>query len=212
MPPTPARFAVLKRQENVSDDYYLVHVETLYLLRWGIREHKPVEVLKRERRRCIHKVSGAKAAEVAAAVCDILNDELRGRDYGPVFKAVSAGVLKLSQAAGFDERVRALDGALGDTDSDNPDKRDAAYHDKALALEAAVRQRMGLTGSTATTQRKPKQSGRGRKPDTDFKEDAKIAAAWGTGIHGDHEELARAMGKTREEVKRALDRHRKRPT
>lgn len=139
----------------MSDDYYLVHVETLYLLRWGIREHKSEEELRRERWRCIHRITGAKAGEVAAAVRDELNDELRHRDYGPVFRVVSADELKFSQAAGYDRRVLALDTTFGSTDSDNPDKRDAACHTEAKELEAAVRQRLGL--ATADPPAPPKQ-------------------------------------------------------
>ncbi|MCH8851341.1 MAG: hypothetical protein IID41_01665 [Planctomycetes bacterium] len=129
----------------MSNDYYLVHIETHFLPSWGKRVAKSGEELARERERCIHGVSGAKAAEVAAAVRDGLNDELRRGDYGPVFKAVSAGVLKLSQAARFDANVLALAGGWGRTDSDNPASRDAEYHSKALKFEVAVRKRLGLS-------------------------------------------------------------------
>lgn len=126
----------------MSNDYYLVHVETFYQLRRGLFVPKAEDEL--ERPRCIHKVSGAKAAEVAAVVCDKLDVTGSGRDYRPRFVVVPASELKPRQAAGFDKRVRALDGASGSTDSENPDNRDAAYHIEALALEAAVREQLGL--------------------------------------------------------------------
>ena len=50
----------------------------------------------------------------------------------------------------------------------------------------------------------------GRPPDTDPMEDRRIAEAWKTGAYGSHEDLAREFGMTKQEVKRALDRHRHR--
>jgi hypothetical protein len=51
---------------------------------------------------------------------------------------------------------------------------------------------------------------RGRKPHTDPKEDKRIAEAWATKQYKTHEDLGREFGKTRCEIYRALDRHRKR--
>ena len=53
---------------------------------------------------------------------------------------------------------------------------------------------------------------RGRKPDTDLKEEQRIVAAWKTGRHKTYEECASALGRTPREISRAVDnnRHRKR--
>jgi hypothetical protein len=50
----------------------------------------------------------------------------------------------------------------------------------------------------------------GRPTDTDVKEDRRIATAWKTRQYESYEELAAALGKSKSEVKRALDRHRHR--
>jgi hypothetical protein len=51
---------------------------------------------------------------------------------------------------------------------------------------------------------------RGRPGDTDVREDRRIAEAWKTGEHESLEALAHALGKSKPEVKNALDRHRHR--
>jgi hypothetical protein len=50
----------------------------------------------------------------------------------------------------------------------------------------------------------------GRPSDTNETEDRRIAEAWMTKQHGTYEELALALGKTKLDVKRAIDRHRHR--
>jgi hypothetical protein len=65
--------------------------------------------------------------------------------------------------------------------------------------------------SKADTQKtKTRRKKKGRPPDTDAKEDRRIAQAWKTGTYSSLEDLAQALGKKKEEVKRALDRHRHR--
>jgi hypothetical protein len=49
---------------------------------------------------------------------------------------------------------------------------------------------------------------RGRKPDTDPKDDQRVADAWASGRHKSHEELANALGRKERDVKLALDRAR----
>jgi hypothetical protein len=51
---------------------------------------------------------------------------------------------------------------------------------------------------------------RGRKPDTDPKADQRVADAWETGSYTTYADCAKALGMTRRQVERALDRHRKR--
>jgi hypothetical protein len=57
---------------------------------------------------------------------------------------------------------------------------------------------------------KPQASKRGRQPDTDPKQDQRIAEAWETGQYVDYAGLARELHIDKREVKRAVDRHRKR--
>jgi len=59
--------------------------------------------------------------------------------------------------------------------------------------------------------RKSKKVGkRGRPVDTDLKADERIMEAWSTGGYNTCEQLAKALGKKKRDVKLALDRHRKR--
>ena len=51
---------------------------------------------------------------------------------------------------------------------------------------------------------------RGRKPDTDPKEDKKIADAWESRVYRTYAECESALNLKKGDVKRALDRHRKR--
>jgi uncharacterized protein YukE len=51
---------------------------------------------------------------------------------------------------------------------------------------------------------------RGRKPDTDFKDDQRIFDAWMTGSYRTYNECARTLGKTEKQVRDAIDRHRHR--
>ena len=51
---------------------------------------------------------------------------------------------------------------------------------------------------------------RGRKHESDPKEDNRIYDAWSTGEHKYYEEAARALAMKKLDVKRAIDRHRKR--
>ncbi len=51
---------------------------------------------------------------------------------------------------------------------------------------------------------------RGRPPDTDAKADQKIAEAWKTKSYKIYEDLGKEIGKTKLEVKKAIDRHRHR--
>lgn len=52
---------------------------------------------------------------------------------------------------------------------------------------------------------------RGRKPDYDPAEDQRVSEAWHTRQYKTYESLGLVLGKTREEIKETLDRHRKRP-
>jgi hypothetical protein len=64
-------------------------------------------------------------------------------------------------------------------------------------------------GASSKSKSKPKCAG-GRPKDTDVEEDRRIAEAWNSGSHASLEDLASAKGKSKYEVQRALDRHRKR--
>lgn len=55
-----------------------------------------------------------------------------------------------------------------------------------------------------------RRSSRGRKPDTDAKQDKRIWDAWHTGRYQEYAELARELRLRPREVERAIDRHRKR--
>jgi len=57
----------------------------------------------------------------------------------------------------------------------------------------------------------PRRRRRGGRPrDTDAKQDKRIADAWQTGRFAGYDDLARELGKTKRDVRMALDRHRKR--
>ena len=72
-------------------------------------------------------------------------------------------------------------------------------------------QRPHVTDTGSTKPRpKPKPKRRGRKPDTDPKADKRIADAWGTGRHKTYADLAHELGRPLLDVRRAIDRHRKR--
>ena len=56
----------------------------------------------------------------------------------------------------------------------------------------------------------PRRNRGGRPADTDIVEDRRIAEAWKTGQYGSLEDLANAFGKRKPDVRKSLDRHRKR--
>ncbi len=74
--------------------------------------------------------------------------------------------------------------------------------------EDAVNERGKWNASSDVPAKRKRAKKRGRKPDTDKKEDQRIFDAWGTGQHKTYEELGMEMGKTKAEVGRAIDRHR----
>ncbi len=78
--------------------------------------------------------------------------------------------------------------------------------DVAPPAKPAVGKRVG---EPATEMRKL-QPKRGRKPDTDPKEDKRIAEAWATGQYRTFADLERELELDKGEGKRAVDRHRKR--
>ena len=58
----------------MSDEFYLLHIEAYHVTCGGEgREPQYESEMKREQPRCIHKVSGERAKEVAAGVRDGLN-------------------------------------------------------------------------------------------------------------------------------------------
>jgi hypothetical protein len=65
-------------------------------------------------------------------------------------------------------------------------------------------------GGTRQGEGKKQKRGRGRKPDTDPKADKRVWDAWESGEHEDLTALGNAFHMTKLEVRRALDRHRKR--
>ncbi|MBN1489760.1 MAG: hypothetical protein JXA69_07570 [Phycisphaerae bacterium] len=80
-----------------------------------------------------------------------------------------------------------------------------------IRLEAVARAALTddrATGSTAAARSGPKR--RGRKPRTNPEADRRIAEAWGTGEYHKHEDLAQTLIMGVNDVKKALDRHRKR--
>ncbi|MFN0136590.1 MAG: hypothetical protein ACKVS9_10800 [Phycisphaerae bacterium] len=81
-------------------------------------------------------------------------------------------------------------------------------HSTLLAQERAA---TAASSSPSNSQTKKVPAKRGRKPDTDAEEDAKVAAAWDTGQHKTLAELARLLeGHDEKSVRKAKDRHRKR--
>jgi hypothetical protein len=69
----------------------------------------------------------------------------------------------------------------------------------------------GRSGSCRGEGEKPNAK-RGRKPDTDPMVDKRVADAWGTGRYKTYEECGNALGMTKKDVKRAIDRDRHRPS
>ncbi len=77
-------------------------------------------------------------------------------------------------------------------------------------LQADAPTTIDVTQNVAeATLRKPRAK-RGRKPDTDPKEDKRIAEAWATGQYRTFADLERELELDKGEGKRAVDRHRKR--
>ncbi len=95
----------------------------------------------------------------------------------------------LESARAPTERTDKADDAGGEDTIDERGKRNASS-------DAPPKRKIGKT--------------RGRIPDTDKKEDQRIVDAWGTRQYRTYEELGREIGKTKSEVGRAIDRHRKR--
>lgn len=67
-----------------------------------------------------------------------------------------------------------------------------------------------LNSKAEGTQKVVRKRSPGRRPDTDPVADARIAAAWGTRQYPTYAECARAIGISETELRRAVDRHRKR--
>jgi hypothetical protein len=72
-------------------------------------------------------------------------------------------------------------------------------------LESNDKGREGQGGSS-------KKGRSGRRPDTDPREDKRLADAWGTGQYQTYDQCGQALGTTGQEVKKAVDRHRHRPS
>jgi len=69
------------------------------------------------------------------------------------------------------------------------------------------------TGNDVGRKVKPqtsKSKKRGRKPDTDLAKDRMVSEAWNTGHYRTKADLARELGEREDDVRRAIDRHRKR--
>jgi hypothetical protein len=77
----------------------------------------------------------------------------------------------------------------------------SAYAAELLAGDAEIRQKAGKSPSRPTG---------GRPSDTDHDGDRRIADAWHMNKYATKADLAREMGKNPSDVKRAIDRHRKR--
>jgi hypothetical protein len=86
------------------------------------------------------------------------------------------------------------------------EEKDEAHRPSYLDAETAETCK---SEPAAPTSRKRRRKG-GRPPDTDAKEDRRIAQAWKTGNYSSLEDLAKAIGKKKHEVRKALDRHRHR--
>ncbi|HKI36277.1 MAG TPA: hypothetical protein VKA46_30750 [Gemmataceae bacterium] len=72
---------------------------------------------------------------------------------------------------------------------------------------AAVNSKQPMTVEVANGKRR-----RGSKPRTDPKEDKRIAEAWDTGHYRTYEECGNALRMSKQQVKKAIDRHRHRPS
>jgi hypothetical protein len=64
------------------------------------------------------------------------------------------------------------------------------------------------TSSTVATQARSRK--RGRPSDTNVPDDRRVSEAWETGLYESIEALARALGRPKPDVRKALDRHRHR--
>ena len=101
------------------------------------------------------------------------------------------------------ERVHELlDDARGGPGSAEEDNADPpAGHATVASTDVA---------DSESTQRKRPSAKRGRKVDTDPKEDKRIADAWASGLHDSFADLERILGLKEGDAKLAMDRHRKR--
>jgi hypothetical protein len=70
----------------------------------------------------------------------------------------------------------------------------------------------GDQGGAGQAERGKSRGRRGRKPDTDPKDDKRVADAWSTGEYRTYEQCGSALGRTKKQVKDAIDRHRHRKT
>jgi hypothetical protein len=84
-----------------------------------------------------------------------------------------------------------------------------AFEAVALALEMVADECTTPDARSETPKQRPVRRAGGRPSDTDPREDQRIAEAWRTRQYATYEALASAIGKTKRDVKLAIDRHRK---
>jgi len=80
----------------------------------------------------------------------------------------------------------------------------AAWH---RYLKSNLNYNRGLAETASTAGRK---GGPGRRSDTDPKADQRVSEAWSTGQYKTYADLGAALGQSGHDVKKAIDRHRKR--